>query len=117
MLTEHVFLGHPNAIDLVLQDDRTGVMRSSDLSGVTRVLLELTPQAGGARVTVDSDEAPTAFDWSGGGGALSLLLGAQPLVPGRYAGRLVVCSADAPGGLVWADAAGTGGLLITVHAA
>ena len=93
MIKETVYLGHDNAIDLVLRDGRTAV----DLSGATRVVLrDLECVA-----ILDSETSPTAFYWGEGGGKLTLRLGQEPVPAGTYTYHVIVYDPANTDGVVW----------------
>jgi len=93
MITEHVYLGHDNTIDLLLTADGAAV----DLSSVTRMTLELD-----AGTTIDFDESPAAFDWdTGTTGKLVLALGGETIPAGTYRTTLTVYDPDNAAGIVW----------------
>lgn len=93
-ITEIVWTGHDNAIDLELRVD--GAL--ADLSGTTRVTLTI------GAVTLDSDEDADLFDWSAGSGILSLHLGAAGLDAGNeQAAKLVIYDAGNTNGVVWGE--------------
>ena len=104
MITEHVYLGHDNTIDLLLTADGAAV----DLGAVTRMTLELD-----ATTTLDSDTSPDAFDWdTGTTGKLILALGGEAIDAGTYERcTLTVYAPDNAGGIVWSQ------LNLVVHAA
>lgn len=94
-LTEKVYVGFDNAIELELTDDGAAVA----LASVTRVVLNL-----GAAL-LDSDTDSGVFDWSSG----SLLVmklgnatGIESLV-GTHSARLIVYTALETNGVVWLD--------------
>ena len=103
MITEHVYLGHDNTIDLLLKADGAAV----DLSAVTRMTLELD-----ATTTIDSATSPEAFDWdTGTTGKLVLALGGETISAGIYEKcKLTVYDPDNAGGIMWDQ------LNIVVHA-
>jgi len=93
-VTETVWNGHDNRVELELRED--GVAK--DLSGVTRVTLTVAGQM------LDSDQDADLFDWGGGGGRLVMDLGGAGLAPGnRLAAKLVVYDAEHDDGIVWGD--------------
>ena len=105
MITEHVYLGHDNTIDLLLTADGAAV----DLSAVTRMTLELD-----AETIIDSDpeESPDAFDWdTGTTGKLVLALGGETIEAGTYRTTLTVYDPTNADGIVW------GQFNLVVHAA
>ena len=104
MITETVYNGYDNTIDLLLKSDSSGSMAAQDLSAVTRMVLEVGTAADpDAEATVDSDTAASAFDWTTTGvtGKVVVALGDQSLTAGSYVARLIVYDATYTGGLVW----------------
>jgi len=94
MITEIVYLGHDNTVDLLLKADGEAV----DLSSVTRMTLDVDG------TTIDSDESGDAFDWSGETtGKVVLALGAEELSNGRYTATLTVYDPSNTNGIVWGD--------------
>ena len=94
MLTEIVYLGHDNTVDLLLKADGEAV----DLSSVTRMTLDVDG------TTIDSDVSGDAFDWdTGTTGKVVLALGDEELSNGRYTARLVVYDPSNEDGIVWGD--------------
>lgn len=94
-LRETVYLGRDNGIDLQLKADGAAV----DLSSVTRMIL----RDSGCVWEVDSSTTPAAFDWSAGDGAVSLILGDEPIPAGAYSCRLIVFDPTNVDGVVWDD--------------
>ena len=94
-LRETLYLGHDNGIDLTLKADDVAV----DLSSVTRMIL----RDSGCVWEVDSTASPTAFDWSAGGGRISMALGDEPIPAGAYSCRLIVYDPTNTDGVVWDD--------------
>jgi hypothetical protein len=93
MITEIVYLGHNNTIDLLLKADGVAV----DLSSVTRMVIELNNGT-----EIDSVDNPAAFDWTTGiTGKLSLSLGDEVIAAGRYSAVLVVYDPTNLDGIVW----------------
>jgi len=119
-LTELVFIGRDNAIDVELREDGVAV----DLSNVTRVRLELYPTEQGstdAPGVVDSSITPAAFDFATDAteGILHILLGGILSDEGAFRARLVTFDPDNPLGLVWTHERGTGacaGTVLTIRA-
>ena len=94
-IRETIYLGKNNAIDLQLQADGAAV----DLSSVTRMILRDV----GCLWEVDSTTSAGAFDWSAGGGALSLRLGDETIPPGTYNCWLIVIDPTNTDGIVWEE--------------
>lgn len=102
MITEKVYLGRDNTIDLLLKADGAAV----DLESVSRMVLVV------GSVTVDSAVYPAAFDWdTGTTGKVILALGqlmdgeeppANILSAGAYTATLTVYDPTNDDGLVWA---------------
>ena len=90
---ERVYLDRDNSIDVILMADGS----AADLSSVTRMTLSF------GDTDVDSAAAAGVFDWSVGGGLLTLQLGGQEIAVGRYDARLVVYDPGHSNGLVWGD--------------
>ena len=105
MITEHVYLGHDNTIDLLLTADGAAV----DLSAVTRMTLELDATV----IDSDPEESPDAFDWdTGTTGKLVLALGGETITAGTYEkATLTVYDPTNTDGIVW------GQFNLVVHAA
>lgn len=93
MITETVYLGRDNSIDLQLVAD--GVVAA--LSSVTRI--DVVSAQG--EWAVSSSDAPEAFDWSAGNGMVDISLGQQGIPPGRHSCFLVVYDQGNPHGIVW----------------
>ncbi len=95
-MSEKIFNGHDNTIELELREENAAV----DLSSITRIAVKLS---GPASAVIDSDAAGTGVvDWSDGAGKLILRLGEQNIAPGRYTATVVVYDAGAyDDGLVW----------------
>ena len=91
MITEHVYLGHDNTIDLLLKADGAAV----DLSAVTRMTLEVDS------TVIDSAVSTTAFDWDTDSTKLVLALGGESITAGTYKATLTVYDPDNADGLVW----------------
>jgi len=102
MITEIVYLGHDNTIDLLLKADGSAV----DLSAVTRMTLEVDS------TVIDSAVSTDAFDWDTGvTGKLILALGGESITAGAYKATLTVYDPDNADGLVWSQ------FNLVVHAA
>lgn len=94
MITEKVYLGRDNTVDLLLMADGAAV----DLSSVTRMTLDI----GGT--VVDSETSPAAFDWdTGTTGKVILALGDVELSEGGYKTILTVYDPSNPDGIVWGE--------------
>ena len=94
MITETVYLGHDNTVDLLLKEDGA----AQDLSSVTRMTLAV------GTVTVDSDDDADAFDWdTGTTGKVVLDIGDQELVRGKHRAELVVYDPTHTNGVVWGE--------------
>ena len=92
MITEIVYKGHDNRINLLLKADGNIV----DLSPVTKMELVLDNDE-----VISSDTYPSAFDWtSGSTGELILDLGDVVNV-GNYVAWLVVYDSTNTDGIVW----------------
>jgi len=95
MKTEIIHLGRDNSIDLQLLADGAPV----GLDAVTRMTLAL-----GDSIIDSADTGQGAgqpFDWSSGGGKVTLMLGGQAILPGHYSAELVVFDHYHVNGLVW----------------
>jgi hypothetical protein len=96
-LTEIVYLGHDNSIDLLLKADDV----AQSLASVTRATITI------GEVTIDSDNGETdPIRWAKSGydtGEIRLFLGGQTLVEAAqpYTSYLVIYDADHPEGIVW----------------
>ena len=103
-LTEHVYLGHDNSIDLLLTADDVAI----DTSGITSATLTV----GSTKYTSTND--PThQIKWQGAGyapGEIRIFLGDQSLKPRTYNAWLVIYTATATNGIAWGE------LDIVVHA-
>ena len=100
-MREIVFQGHDNTISLLLQnDDENGVLVNSDLTSVTRIVLEFATWD----EVVDSAVTPGAIDWSAGGGIVNLKLGSSGIPDGTHQVTLVVYEAAYPNGIRWTPA-------------
>ena len=97
MSIEIIYNDRDNRNDLLLSDDSSGTMTVSDLTNVTRILLQI----GG--VTLDSDTDPGYFDWAtdGAEGKLYLTLGDASLVEGHFLGSLIIFDPTHTDGLFW----------------
>lgn len=99
LLTEHIYDGRDNTMDLILTEDNSAV----DLSAVTRMVLTI----GG--VTFDSDVlgagGSAVFDWTVGAGQVNFKLGTTANLPaaGNYQASLVVYSPDNTNGIEWGN--------------
>jgi hypothetical protein len=92
LITETVYLGHDNTMDLLLKAGGS----AQDLSSVTRMTLAVGDD------TVNSDEDADAFDWdTGTTGKVIISLGDQDLAEGRHRAELVVYDPDNTNGVVW----------------
>src|SRR5512139_1988724 len=102
MITEKVYLGRDNTIDLILKADGAAV----DLSSVTRMVLVV------GSVTIDSVIYPAAFNWDptpAVTGKVILTLGelttgeppANILSAGAYTATLTVYDPTNDDGVVW----------------
>ena len=92
MITENVYTGHDNTIDLLLKAD--GV--AQDITDATRMTLEV------GSTTVDSDGSADAFNWDTGvTGKLILALGGEDLTAGIYRATLTVYDPTNTNGIVW----------------
>ena len=95
---ERAYVTRNNKLAFQLYADDVAI----DGSVITRALLRLTPEGGGATLDVDSSVSAGVFDWSIGGGVLEIKLGAAPSIPaGRYTARLIIYDATNTAGLVW----------------
>lgn len=94
-IRETIYLDKNNAIDLILLADGVAV----DLSSVTRMILRDV----GCEWEVDSATSAVAFDWSAGGGVLSLRLGDETIPPGAYNCWLIVIDPTNTDGIVWEE--------------
>ena len=99
-LSETVWLGHDNAIRWQLLEDGRP-LGPARAEAITRVVLDLGP------VAADSAVDPAAVSWTDDIVTLRLghLAGLDALAGRRRSARLIVYSADEPGGVVWTDTA------------
>lgn len=98
-LKETVFVNRNNAVRLELKED--GVLFQTAYPAVTptRWILTINDTT---PIVVDSDTAPTAFDWDGTTSVLELRLGALVSTALTYTlCTLVMYAAEWPLGLVW----------------
>ena len=93
MITEIVYEGHDNKINLLLRADGEAV----DLSSVTKMELKLDD------TTISSQDYPSAFDWNSSSttGEVILDLGDVGLEEGHYVAWLVVYDSTNTDGIVW----------------
>lgn len=94
-ITETVYLGRDNAIDLALAAGGADV----DLSSVTQV--DIIDK--GCVWSVSSTTSPAAFDWATDSTKLVLKLGDETIAPGTYTVRLVIYDPTNTDGVVWDD--------------
>jgi hypothetical protein len=93
--TEHVWIGSDNSIDLVLQDDSSGVMAASDLSLVTRITLSI------GDLVVDSGSDVGTISWEADGAVALTLGGVEGLVAGNFICNMTIFGPQYPNGIVW----------------
>lgn len=81
-----VRLGTDNKIGLQLYEksESTGELSEIDLSGTQRMTITF------GATTIDSNVAPSCFDWTQGEGILYLELGMQTIPEGRYRSKLTI---------------------------
>ena len=93
MITEIVYEGHDNKINLLLKADGEAV----DLSSVTKMELKLDD------ITISSQDYPSAFDWNSSSttGEVILDLGDVGLEEGHYVAWLIVYDPTNTDGIVW----------------
>lgn len=94
-VSEIIYLGRDNAIDVQLKDD--GAV--ADLGSVSRI--DLVEQSGAW--SVSSSTSPNAFDWLGGDGRVSMILGGETIPTGTHRCYLVVYDPTNTDGIVWDD--------------
>lgn len=95
-IQEIVYNDRDNTIDLLLKADGS----AQDLSSVTRMVLKDTD--GG--FTIDSDTAPSAFDWNTGTtGKVIMALGGQNLTAGTCICSLIVYDPTNDDGIHWGE--------------
>lgn len=96
ILTEVVYVGHDNVIELELTEDGNTV----DLSSVLKVVVDF------GAIEIDSDQtAAGIFTWNAQG-RLTMKLGLVPAIAdmvGTHVVRLTVYSAEEPNGVVWLE--------------
>ena len=90
-MTEYVYLGHDNTVDLLLKVD--GVV--ADIVSSTRMTVEF------GSTVIDSDVSASAFDWDDGSGMLYLTMGDESIPPGTYNAVLTVYDSVNTDGVVW----------------
>jgi len=90
-----VYLALDNYLDVVLEVDDV----PADLSTIERMLIV----DAGCNWEIDSDESPTAFDWTAGDGVLRLALGHEPVPAETYSCYLIVFDPAYPDGMVWGN--------------
>lgn len=91
-MSEIIYIGHDNTIDMELREDGVAV----DLSSVTRMTLDF----GGGNI-IDSATSPFAFNWSSVAGKVVFKLGNQIISLGRHNVRLTVYDPANINGIVW----------------
>lgn len=93
-VSQVVWLGHDNAIDLQLLESAVAV----DLSNVTRMMLHVGDMA------IDSAVEAGMFDWTIGDGICRFTLGGSSIPPGSYTGcRIEVWDPAHANGIVWSE--------------
>ena len=92
-ITEVVYLGYDNTIDLLLEADGVAV----DLVNVNRAVLTF------GAYTIDSDVTANIFTWTGLGvtGKMRIKLGGQSIVSGTYKATLVLYDVINTNGIRW----------------
>ena len=99
MNTETVYLGYDNVINIILKNDTTGAPTAVDLSGATRMTLELGTDL------IDSDNGDTdPIRWGKVGyatGEVRFYLGMLILTAGDYHAPLIIYDPTYPEGLMW----------------
>ena len=97
MNTENVYLGHDNAINLILKSNGSAV----DTSGFTKMTLTLGTAA------VESANSTASISWNAAGyadGEIRLHLGGHSTITaGRYEAPLIVYNATAASGIMWGN--------------
>lgn len=91
MLSETVYLGHSNSIDMLMIANG----EIYDLVNVVRMTLEFKD------TVIDSDISPDAFDWSEGEGVVYLMMGAESIPLGAYKAVLTMYDNVNTDGIVW----------------
>ena len=95
MITEIIYDGHDNTIDLLLKADEV----ATDLSSVTRMTLDVD-----TTTIVDSAISGECFDWSTGvTGKVILALGGEGIDGGLYRAKLTLYDAINTDGIVWGE--------------
>ena len=95
MITEIIYDGHDNTIDLLLKADEV----ATDLSSVTRMTLDVD-----TFILVDSAISGECFDWSTGvTGKVILALGGEGIDEGLYRAKLTVYDSINTDGIVWGE--------------
>jgi len=93
-ISQVVWLGHDNPINLQLLESRVAV----DLSNVTRMMIHVGDTA------IDSDVDAGMMDWSIGDGVCRFTLGAASIPPGNYENcRIEVWDPAHANGIVWSE--------------
>jgi len=94
MITEHVYNGHDNLIDLVLKADDVAV----DLSSITKIILTV-----GAKTIQNLTGTSWPIKWLALGvtGKVSMKLGDESIPVGRYIAQLDVYDSTNTNGIHW----------------
>jgi len=98
-VTETVWLGHDNLIDLQLwkKGPADSGFVEADLSSVTRMVLKLDS------TVIDSETETEVFDWSTGDGKVTIALGDQEITAATYTSRLITYDPQNDDGIVWGE--------------
>ena len=94
-MTEFIWLGHDNTIDLLLKAD--GV--ATDLASVTKITITL-----GSKLITSTDAAAGLITWDQAGydtGEIRMGLGGQTITAGSYSAPLIVYDAANTTGIMW----------------
>jgi hypothetical protein len=92
--TEVVYNGRDNTVDLVFKEDGESINHGL----LTRIVLRLVN--GSTVTTIDSNDSPEAFDWTGGKVVMSLgSLGVTPNT--TYDGTFILYDNANTNGIVW----------------
>jgi len=96
MITEYVYNGHDNLIDLLLKSDDVAV----DLSSMTKINLKV-----GSKTITNSTGTAWPIKWLNLGvtGKVSMKLGDQSITVGKYIAELEVFDVNNPNGIHWGN--------------
>jgi len=98
MISETVYIGRDNTIDLQLKDDtvKPGKLANSDFSAVTKVELVIN-----GTIAYNSIADPNIVSFTPGGVVYLKLGGVLTLPKKHYIGELIIYTAANPDGIAW----------------